>query len=139
MRRPDPVPPAGSWQRLRGRAAAPVAPPIERDLPQIADDKTLKVLFTFNTTGYFIYRGEPMGYEYELLSRFASESKLRLKPIVARDTRHLSLSNEPVCKYGFARGAEPVGYVDTILGRWEHYREFVTDEPESSASLGGGR
>ena len=70
-------------------AAAPAAPPIARDLPQIAEDKTLKVLFTFNTTGYFIYRGEPMGYEYELLSRFASESKLRLKPIVARDSRQL--------------------------------------------------
>ena len=70
-------------------AAAPAAEPIDRDLPQIAEDKVLKVLFTFNTTGYFIYRGEPMGYEYELLSRFASESKLRLKPIVARDSRQL--------------------------------------------------
>jgi membrane-bound lytic murein transglycosylase F len=47
--------------------------------------------------------------------------------------------NDPVCKYGFARGAEPVGYVDTILGRWDHYREFVKDEPGSSATLGGGR
>ena len=46
--------------------------------------------------------------------------------------------NDPVCKYGFARGAEPVGYVDTILGRWDHYREFVKDEPVATAS-GGGR
>jgi membrane-bound lytic murein transglycosylase F len=70
-------------------AAAPVAPPIARDLPQIVDDKTLNVLFTFNSTGYFIYRGQPMGYEYELLSLFASESKLRLKPVVVRDSQHL--------------------------------------------------
>ncbi|HYU32597.1 MAG TPA: transporter substrate-binding domain-containing protein [Thermoanaerobaculia bacterium] len=70
-------------------AAAPVAPPIARDLPQIVDDKTLNVLFTFNSTGYFIYRGETMGYEYELLSLFASESKLRLKPVVVRDSRLL--------------------------------------------------
>lgn len=70
-------------------AAEPAAPPVARDLPQIAEDRTLKVLFTFNSTGYFIYRGEPMGYEYELLSRFAGDSKLRLKPIVARDSRHL--------------------------------------------------
>ncbi len=70
-------------------AAAPVAPPIARDLSQIAEDKTLKVLFTFNSTGHFIFRGEPMGYEYELLSRFASESKLRLKPVVVRDSKHL--------------------------------------------------
>ncbi|HEX7180926.1 MAG TPA: transglycosylase SLT domain-containing protein [Thermoanaerobaculia bacterium] len=70
-------------------AAAPVAPPIARDLPQIVEDETLKVLFTFNTTGYFIYRGQTMGYEYELLSRFASESKLRLKPVVVRDSKLL--------------------------------------------------
>ncbi len=70
-------------------AAAPAGPPVRRDLPQIADDRTLNVLFTFNSTGYFIYRGQTMGYEYELLSLFASDSKLRLKPVVARDSRLL--------------------------------------------------
>jgi membrane-bound lytic murein transglycosylase F len=67
-------------------AAPPVAPPIARDLPQIVEDKTLHVLFTFNSTGYFVYRGQAMGYEYELLNLFASESKLRLKPVVVRDS-----------------------------------------------------
>jgi membrane-bound lytic murein transglycosylase F len=74
---------------LEAPAALPVATPIARDLPQIADDKILKVLFTFNTTGYLIYRGQTMGYEYELLSRFAEESKLRLKPVIVRDSRLL--------------------------------------------------
>jgi membrane-bound lytic murein transglycosylase F len=67
-------------------AHAPAAAPVARDLEQIADEQTLRVLFTFNSTGYFAYRGETMGYEYELLSQFASDSGLRLQPIVLRDS-----------------------------------------------------
>jgi membrane-bound lytic murein transglycosylase F len=33
--------------------------------------------------------------------------------------------NDPVVKYGFARGLEPVLYVRHILDRYEHYRQFV--------------
>lgn len=68
------------------KAPPPAKPPVERDLPAIAADKALHVLVTFNSTGYFIYRGETMGYEYELLSRFAAESKLKLHVIVVRDS-----------------------------------------------------
>ncbi len=32
---------------------------------------------------------------------------------------------DPVVKYGFSRGLEPVTYVAVVLERWEHYREFV--------------
>ena len=52
-------------------------------------DKTLRVLFTFNSTGYFVFRGDTMGYEYELLSRFARDAKLKLVPVVVRDTATL--------------------------------------------------
>ena len=41
-----------------------------------------------------------------------------------------SVYNDPVVKYGFARGTEPVAYVDLILERYEHYKAFVVDEPE---------
>jgi membrane-bound lytic murein transglycosylase F len=41
--------------------------------------------------------------------------------------------NDPVVQHGFARGTEPVGYVDTILGRWDHYREFVKDKPATAS------
>ena len=60
-----------------------------RDLPAITESGELRVLFTFNSTGYFVYRGATMGYEYELLSLFARESKLKLKPVVVRDSRML--------------------------------------------------
>ena len=40
--------------------------------------------------------------------------------------------NDPVVRYGFARGTEPVAYVDLILDRYQHYRTFVTDEEEDN-------
>ena len=67
----------------------PETPPIDRDLPAITEAKTLKVLFTFNSTGYFIYRGETMGYEYDLLNQFAHDQGLRLAPVVVRDSSEL--------------------------------------------------
>jgi membrane-bound lytic murein transglycosylase F len=69
--------------------STPRTEPIARDLDAITTDGTLRVLFTFNSTGYFIYRGETMGYEYELLSMFARESHLKLKPVVVRDSSQL--------------------------------------------------
>src|SRR3954447_19148742 len=73
--------------------AAPIKPPevapIARDLPEIAAGGVLRVLFTFNSTGYFLYRGETLGYEYELLTMFARAAKLKLEPVVVRDSSEL--------------------------------------------------
>ena len=79
-------------QTKSAEAPAPEAPqgaPVARDLEAIVASKELRVLFTFNSTGYFIYRGATMGYEYELLEAFAHEQKIHLKPVVVRDSREL--------------------------------------------------
>nr|QEO74668.1 hypothetical protein [uncultured bacterium] len=34
-------------------------------------------------------------------------------------------SSDPVVKFGFCRGLEPVNYVSQILERFEHYKQFV--------------
>ena len=36
-------------------------------------------------------------------------------------------SNDPVVKFGFCRGIEPVTYVSLIMDRFDHYRQFVAD------------
>jgi membrane-bound lytic murein transglycosylase F len=70
-------------------AKAPDTAPVARDLADIDSGGVLRVLFTFNSTGYFLYRGETLGYEYELLTLFAHDRKLRLEPIVVRNSREL--------------------------------------------------
>src|SRR3954452_977730 len=66
---------------------APHIEPVARDLPQL--NGVLRVLFTYNSTGYFLYRGETLGYEYELLTMFARDAKLKLEPVVIRDSSEL--------------------------------------------------
>ncbi|HEV7923083.1 MAG TPA: transporter substrate-binding domain-containing protein [Thermoanaerobaculia bacterium] len=70
-------------------AKPPALPPIDRDLAALREAKSLHVLFTFNSTGYFLYRGDTLGYEYELLNAFARENGLRLTPVVVRDSGEL--------------------------------------------------
>ena len=56
---------------IEGKGVKPPAtPPMSRDLDAITRSRALNVLFTFNSTGYFIYRGQTMGYEYDLINLF---------------------------------------------------------------------
>lgn len=57
---------------------------IERDLADIQERDTLVALVAFNSTSYFLYRGEPLGYEYELLQDFAEAHDVVLKTRVVR-------------------------------------------------------
>jgi membrane-bound lytic murein transglycosylase F len=41
------------------------------DLAQIKEKGKLRAIIDNSSTSYFIYKGQPMGFEYELLSRFA--------------------------------------------------------------------
>jgi peptidoglycan lytic transglycosylase F len=66
-----------------------IGAPIERDLSQIKQAGTLTVLTPYNSTSYFIYRGEPSGYEYELLQAFAKEQGLTLRMVVVTDPKSL--------------------------------------------------
>src|SRR5207253_5809235 len=63
--------------------------PIDRDLAEIKKLGTLTVLAPYNATTYFIYRGEALGYEYELLQSFAKDQGLALKMVVVADPKSL--------------------------------------------------
>ncbi len=63
--------------------------PVAVDWDSIVARDTLRVVLTFNSTGYFIYRGEPMGFEYDLLDAFADAHDLTLQTQVVTDRRDL--------------------------------------------------
>jgi len=71
------------------RSNLPMVEPISRDLAAIRERGTLVVLAPYNSTTYFIYQGEPLGYEYELLQAFAKEHGVALKMIVVTDPKSL--------------------------------------------------
>jgi membrane-bound lytic murein transglycosylase F len=54
-------------------------PSVELDLKAIQQRGELNVVLDNNSVSYFIYKGNPMGYEYELLQRLAKHLKVSLK------------------------------------------------------------
>lgn len=59
------------------------------DLPQIQERGELVALTVNSSTSYFDYRGEPMGFQYELTQQFARSQGLRLRIKVVKDEEAL--------------------------------------------------
>ena len=59
------------------------------DLPQMQDSGILVALTLNSSISYFDYRGEPMGFQYELANQFAESLGLKLKIKTGRSTREL--------------------------------------------------
>jgi membrane-bound lytic murein transglycosylase F len=55
------------------------------DLDEIRENGRLIVMTDFNSTDYFIYRGQPMGYQYELLQELAGHLGIKLDVMVSND------------------------------------------------------
>lgn len=52
-----------------------------RDLEEIKETGKLLAIIDNSSTSYFIYKGQPMGFEYELLSRFAQHIDVELEVV----------------------------------------------------------
>ncbi len=61
---------------------------ISDDFDIIKEKGKIVVLTDFNSTSYFIYRGQPMGYQYEMLQEMADYLGLQLEVIVSNDLNH---------------------------------------------------
>ncbi|HKL67217.1 MAG TPA: hypothetical protein VJ877_04935, partial [Bacteroidales bacterium] len=58
---------------------------IYRDLEQIRERGKLVDLTDYNSISYFIYRGEPMGFQFELLQEFADHLQIELEVVTEND------------------------------------------------------
>jgi membrane-bound lytic murein transglycosylase F len=59
------------------------------DLPQIKEKKELTAVTLNASTSYFIYKMQPMGYEYDLIEDFTASQGLSLKIKVAENITRL--------------------------------------------------
>ena len=62
-----------------------VPPPVEYDLKDIIDSGVLRVITSYSPTGYFLYKGEVMGFEYELFKRLAEKLGTSLEVVIAKN------------------------------------------------------
>uniref|UniRef100_UPI0032172450 transporter substrate-binding domain-containing protein n=1 Tax=uncultured Draconibacterium sp. TaxID=1573823 RepID=UPI0032172450 len=69
----------------KGASAHPANNIVQRDLDDIKKEGVLNVLTTYSSTSYFLYKGQPMGYEYEMLKRFTKHLGVELNMVVSND------------------------------------------------------
>ncbi|MDR2906718.1 MAG: transglycosylase SLT domain-containing protein [Bacteroidales bacterium] len=62
----------------------------DHSLENIRQRKQLNALVRYNSVDYFIYRGYPMGFQFELLNRFATQMGVELN-LIPIDTNEASL------------------------------------------------
>lgn len=91
---------------------------IDRDLPEIETEGVLRALLVYSSTSYFLYRGRAMGYEYELLQRFARERELALEIVVVQD------SDELISRLNAGEG-DVIAYGMTITPEREEWVSFT--------------
>ncbi len=53
-------------------------PEVQSDLSDILKRGELRALTAYSSIAYYMYQGQPMGYEYDLLKRFADDLGVRL-------------------------------------------------------------
>ncbi len=78
------------WSACSNSASPPPQPttatlPITIDLPEIKHRKNLILLTENGSTSYYLYRGQGMGYDYELVRAFAKSQGLGLQVKVLTD------------------------------------------------------
>lgn len=81
-------------------------PLIKRDLAEIKKSGELRAIAIYNSTSYFLYRGQAMGFEYDLLTKLAKELDVTLKIVVADNIDELfdmlNRGDGDIAAYGLA-------------------------------------
>jgi membrane-bound lytic murein transglycosylase F len=79
---------AGASCKDSNHIALPEEPQVKIDLDDIVKRGYITALVDNNSFSYFIYKGHPMGYEYELLRLLAKQLKVGLKIKVTSGVEH---------------------------------------------------
>ena len=69
--------------------------PVEFDLEDIKKRGSLRIILENTSTGYFLYKGRPMGLQYELSRRFCEEMGLTLEVVIEND---LEIGAQPIVR-----------------------------------------
>jgi len=71
-----------NFSNRRERSALP-----DQDLASIREQGKIVVITDYSSTDYFIYRGQPLGYQYELLQQLSNYLSVRLEVRVSRSLK----------------------------------------------------
>ena len=104
-------------------------------LSKIRESGKLVALTDYNSTNYFIYRGEPMGYQFELLKLFAEHLDVRLEIVTNNDLNQSfeSLNNGEIdiIAIGLAKTSERKELVDFTIPMDQTRQILIQRKPQN--------
>ena len=59
--------------------------PVEKNYTRIKEEGILNAITIYSSTSYFLFRGQPMGFEYELFKRLADHLEVRYEVVLAKN------------------------------------------------------
>lgn len=115
------------------------APPVEVDLQLIQKRGYITALVDNNSFSYLIYKGRPVGYEYELLRLLAKELKvdLKIKVIsgVENGIRQLNTGVGDILAFPLTVTPERTEYVSFSRPLFNSYQVLVQRKPDNWKAL----
>lgn len=117
-----------------------VDPEVEIDLQEIRQRGYLNVLVDNNSISYFIYKGEPMGYEYELLSLLCKhlgvDLKIKVTSGVDRAIDLLNTGQGDILAFPLTVTKDRTNYVAFTKPHFNTYQVLVQRKPENWRKMG---
>ena len=96
--------------------------PVKYDLNEIKESGVLRAITTFSPTGYFLYKGQAMGFEYEMLQRLSESIGVDLEIVLAKNVDSvitmLNRGDGDIIAMGFTimgKRKEEVNFTDPYL------------------------
>lgn len=114
-------------------------PVVELDLETIRQRGYINALVDNNSISYFIYKGRPMGYEYELLQLLANELKVGLKIKVTsgveRAMEQLNNGEGDILAFPLTVNKPRKQWVSFTRAQFNTYQVLVQRKPENWRKL----
>ena len=112
---------------------------IDNDFDQIKKRGYFTAIVDNSSTGMFLYRGEPMGYEYELLSNFAESIDVELKfeiiPSLEEGFRKLNSGEGDILAYNLSVTKERQKFMDFTIPHNYVRQVLVQRKPDNWRDL----
>jgi membrane-bound lytic murein transglycosylase F len=115
-------------------------PKVEIDLEAIRKRGYINVLVDNNSISYFIYKGQPMGYEYELLNNLAKELdvdlKIKVTSGVERAIDQLNTGEGDLLAFPLTITKDRTRYVTFTKPHFNTYQVLVQRKPDNWRRMG---
>ncbi|TKS55476.1 MltF family protein [Mesohalobacter halotolerans] len=106
-----------------------------RKFKDIVESGRIRAITTYSGTTYFLYRGRPMGFEYEILKKFAEDLNLELEIVIAKDEndliKMLNKNEGDIIAYGYTITEERQKKIDFSIPLYLSHQVLIQKKPEN--------